>query len=124
VIDIQILKALERGDTLARPFALENDWVVADFTGGIWFTVRAQPPALNELDDANAIGQVSVAGGGIVFSTTTEGVVTIAASVTNGWEPGNKYWDLQGVITGPPQRVYTLARGRIAIVGDITRRTT
>jgi len=121
---MQILEPLKRGDTLITPtFTLINGWVASNFTGGIWFTVRDTLAPADDVTDSGAIGQVSVAGGGIVFSSTTEGVVTIAASVTTEWTPGNKYWDLQGVITGPPQRVHTLASGRILVASDITRRT-
>lgn len=121
---MQILPPLARGDTLITPpFTLINGWVASNFTGGIWFTVRDKPAAADDVTDADAIGQVSVAGGGIVFSSTTEGVATIAASVTTAWSLGNKYWDLQGVITGPPQRVHTLASGRIFVGSDVTRRT-
>jgi hypothetical protein len=110
-----------RGDTFEYSSTLEDDWVGADFTGGVKFTVRSSIPATSVTDDSAALAQVSVAGGGIVFSGA-DFTVTIAASVTTTWPVGRLYWDMQGVIT-TGSVVHTIASGTIVIQPDVTRST-
>lgn len=114
-----------RGDTFVYSTTLGNDWVAADFTGGIKFTLRTSLPASSVTTDADSgvVAQVSVAGGGIVASGA-DLTITIHESVTTAWPVGRLYWDLQGVVTGSPNRVYTVAAGTILIQSDVTRSTT
>jgi hypothetical protein len=110
-----------RGDTFVYSFTLGNGWTASMFTGGIKWTLREQFPASSVTDDADAIAQASVAGGEIVFSDTTHGTITIADSLTDSWLTKTLSWDLQGVVTGPPRRTYTIDRGTILILGDASR---
>ncbi len=114
------LASHRRGDTFSRTFTLSNGWTGATFTGGVKFTVRESIPASSVVTDDGALAQVSVAGGGIVFAAEV-GTVTIAASVTTTWPAKRVYWDIQGVVDGSPDQVYTIDSGDISILPDITR---
>jgi hypothetical protein len=122
-LERQHLGEVERGDTFRRPITLESPWVLADFTGGIRCTVKASLE-----DDDPGAGQVSLtatADGSITFATTTEGTVRFNPSVTETWEPGRRYnWDVQGIVTGSPNDVFTLARGTFRVQADATRTAT
>lgn len=111
-----------RGDTFVYRFSLGNGWVGADFTGGVKFTLRSSIPNSGTTTDDDAIEQASVAAGEIVFSGAT-GVITIPASRTTSWPAASLHWDLQGVISGTPDVVYTIDDGAIRIKADVTRST-
>jgi hypothetical protein len=55
-----------------------------------------------------------------VFSGA-DGTVTIPASRTTSWPARKLLFDLQGVVSGSPDTVYTIDSGYILILGDITR---
>jgi hypothetical protein len=113
-----------RGDTFSYSTAIGNGWVAADFTGGIKFTLRRRHPASSVTSDADAdvLAQASIANGQIVASGANL-TITIPASVTTNWPAGTAYFDLQGVVSGTPNRVYTIASGVITILPDVTRST-
>lgn len=117
-----LLAPLRRGDTFRRSFTIGNGWTSSQFET-LKFSVRETPAIEGVDDDDDLIGQATVAGGGIVFSTGTAGVVTIAASVTTTWPTGRVYWDLQATVAGPPQRVYTVDSGFFQVKRDVTRET-
>jgi hypothetical protein len=116
------LDAHVRGDTFIYATTLGNGWVAADFTGGLKFTLRTAFPASSVVTDVDAVDQASVAGGEIVASGANL-TITIPASRTTEWARGRYLWDLQGVVSGTPNRVYTVAYGTIVILGDVTRST-
>jgi hypothetical protein len=109
-----------RGDTFDYDFTLGAGWVFADFTGGLKFTLRTRAPSSSTTSDADAVDQATSGGGGITGSGTS-GNVLIPASRTTAWPSGRLYFDLQGIVSGTPNRVYTLDSGTITIVADITR---
>ena len=111
-----------RGDTFVYGFTLGGGWVGADFTGGIKFTLRASKVTSSVTTDDDAIDQASVADGEIVLSGAN-GTITFQADRTTSWPTGRLYWDLQGVIDGSPDSVYTIDAGQIAILHDVTRST-
>jgi hypothetical protein len=119
------LPALTRGDTFKRLIELLGGFTVNDFVS-IKFTVRKSYPLSTVVTDTDAAGQVSVEDGGIVFEEDgINGLVMIAEDVTTTWDPGLYVWDMQAVIAGEteedPDEVYTLARGQLPIVADVTR---
>lgn len=110
-----------RGDPFDYDFVLGNGWVGTDFTGGLKFTLRTTQPGSSTVTDTDAVDQATSAATEITFSGAN-GNVLIPSSRTTAWPVGKGlYWDLQGTITGPPQRVYTIDSGRVLIVADITR---
>lgn len=110
-----------RGDTFDYDFTIGSGWVFADFTGGLKFTLRTRAPSSSTTADTDAVDQATSSGGEITGSGTA-GNVLIPASRTTAWPAGGKlYWDLQGIVTGSPNRVYTLDSGTIVILSDITR---
>lgn len=109
-----------RGDSFEYTFTLGNDWVGADFTGGVKWTLRAEVPPSTVVTDDDAIDQASVAGGEITFVDEV-GTIAIPASRTNAWPAGRLFWDLEAKISGSPIKVYTLASGTLPILGDLTR---
>lgn len=118
-----VLDPCRRGTEFKYSSALLSGWTAAMFTGGIVFTLRKRLPASSVVDDTDAdvVGQVSVAGGGIVFSSTTAFTVTIDGSVTTSWPAKKLYWDMQGIITGSPNRVLDIVAGTVLVVADVTR---
>jgi hypothetical protein len=114
------LAPLTRGDTFEYSFELSGDWTGAHFSGGVAFTMRTTKPATTVVDDTDAFHQSTVANGEIVFDGAV-GTVTITASVTTTWGPRSYFWDLQGIVTGPPDRVYTIDSGSVSVTPDITR---
>lgn len=116
------LAELHRGDPLIVPLTLEAGFEAEDFDE-LWFTVRRRPPPTSTVTDADALAQVTLTGGGIVFSSATAGTITILSAVTTTWPTGRLYWDLQArkVDDGEP---YTLDSGVLPIVADITRSQT
>lgn len=115
------LADFRRGDTFVYSFTLGNTWVGADFTGGVFFTLRSTIPESSEVTDTNAVAQATDASE-ISFSGAV-GTITIPASSTTAWPLGKLYWDVQGVVSGTPDTVYTIDAGEIQIRHDITRRT-
>jgi hypothetical protein len=109
-----------RGDTFDYDFTIGAGWVFADFTGGLKWTLRKRPPSSSTTSDTDAIDQATTTGGEITGSGTA-GTVLIPASRTTAWDTGTLYWDLQGIVSGSPNRVYTLDSGTIRILADITR---
>lgn len=109
-----------RGDTFDYDFTIGSGWVFADFTGGLKFTLRTRAPSSSTVADTDATDQATSAGGEVTGSGTA-GNVLIRASRTTTWPTGRLYWDLQGIISGSPNRVYTIDSGTITIVADITR---
>jgi hypothetical protein len=109
-----------RGDPFEYHFTLGNDWVFADFTGGLKFTLRTSVPASTVVADTDATGQSTSTGGGITGSGAN-GTVAFTSAVTSAWPKGLLYWDLEGTVSGTPTRKYTIDRGTIQIIGDITR---
>jgi hypothetical protein len=113
-----------RGDTFPYSTALDGGWVASDFTGGMKFTLRRRYPASSVVTDVDAdvVDQATTTSGEVVGSGASV-AVTIPASRTTGWPAGKLYWDLQAIITGSPNRVYTIASGVITILPDVTRST-
>jgi hypothetical protein len=109
-----------RGDTFDYDFTIGSGWVFADFTGGLKFTLRTREPSSSTVADTDATDQATSAGGEVTGSGAA-GNVLIPASRTTAWPSGRLYWDLQGIVTGTPNRVYTIDKGTIVIVADITR---
>jgi hypothetical protein len=117
-----VLDAQRRGTEFKYDSALTAGWTEAMFTGGIVFTLRKRLPASSVVDDTDSdvVGQVSVADGGIVFTSPTEFTVTIPGSVTTSWPTRTLYWDMQGIVaTG--NRVLDIAAGTVLVVADVTR---
>jgi hypothetical protein len=110
-----------RGDTFVYSFTLGNGWTAAMFTGGVKWTLRDGAPSTDIVADSDALAQASVADGQIVFSDTTTATITIPDTVTDAWLTKSLSWDLQGVVTGPPRRTYTISFGSILILPDYTR---
>ena len=119
-----VLAPHTRGDTFPYSTVLQGGWTSEQFTGGLKFTLRKKHPASSVTTDGDAdvVAQASVANGQIVASGTNVAVTIPAEQVTN-WPAGKLVWDLQGVITGTPNRVYTIASGVITILPDVTRST-
>jgi hypothetical protein len=117
----KILAPHVRGDSFDRTFGLTGEWLGAQFSQ-IKFTIRKKLPATADLD-TDVLAQVTKTGGGIQFDPLDDasGFVSIAASVTNLWEPGVYFWELQGTVAGSPQKVYTLESGKLNVVSDLTR---
>jgi hypothetical protein len=109
-----------RGDTFSYSVTLGGDWVFADFTGGMKFTLRRHVPASSVTTDDDATDQATTDDDEITGSGATVTIV-IPASRTTSWPAGKLYWDLQGVVTGTPDEVYTIDSGTISIEADITR---
>jgi hypothetical protein len=111
-----------RGDTFVYSTTLEGGWTAEQFTGGLRFTLRKLIPKSSVVDDsdANVVAKASIVTGEIV-ATGVDVTVTIPASVAHGWPATLLFWDLQGVVNGVPNRVYTIAFGEISILADITR---
>lgn len=109
-----------RGDTFRRTFTLGGGWVGSDFTGGVVMTFRKRQPLSTVTDDTGAMEKASVATGEIVF-TGADGEVIIPADRTTLWDTGRIYFDVQGIVSGSPDRVYTLDAGTIVVIKDITR---
>jgi hypothetical protein len=117
------LASVYRGDTFIKSFTLGNSWTGAMFTGGVKFTMRRRPASEAVTSDTDALVTVSTTGGEIEFDVGDDalGTITIPASTTNSWPVGSYYWDLQGVVTGSPNRVYTVDAGEIRVLSDVTR---
>jgi hypothetical protein len=111
-----------RGDTFVYSTTLEGGWVAEDFSGGLKFTLRERAAASSVVTDTDAVDQASVAGGEIE-ATGTSVTITIPASRSTTWPVKGLLFDLQGVVTGTPNRVYTIASGTIVILRDMTRST-
>lgn len=109
-----------RGDDFRYDFTLGNGWVGADFTGGVKFTLRDGIPASTVVSDDDAVDQATTDDGDLTI-TGTAGSIVIPGERTTAWQAKRLQWDLQGTITGTPDRVYTIDRGEILIVGDVTR---
>ncbi len=109
-----------RGDTFVYTFRLGGGWVGSDFTGGVKWTLRSALVDSSVTSDDDAVYQASVATGELAFSGAI-GTLTIPASDTSLWPASKLYWDLQGVISGSPDTVYTIDDGRISITYDVTR---
>lgn len=119
-----ILDPCRRGTRFRYSSTLEDGWTSSMFTGGILFTLRTRIPASSVVDDTDAgvVAQVSLADGGIVFSSATAFTVTIPASVTTNWPTKRLVWDMQGIITASPEDdVEDIAAGSVVILGDVTR---
>lgn len=110
-----------RGDTFEYSFTLQSPWTPAMFTGGLRFTLRTAVTASTVVSDDDAVDKASVANGEITFVGQV-GTVLIPASRTTTWPHGGKLlWDLQGIVTGAPNKVYTIEDGTVLIRGDVTR---
>lgn len=114
-------RVFTRGDTLEWPFTLLDGAVAANFDE-IWFTVRLKLPRETVLDDTDAdvIGQAKLTSGEIVFSTSTDGIITLPAALTHGWKAGFVQYDVQVRLTGT-DKIKTLDSGRIRIDADVGR---
>ena len=113
-----------RGTEFKYISTLKDGWTAPMFTGGILFTIRRVIPGSEVPDDSDpdVLAQVSVAGGGIVFTNDTDFTVTIPGAVTKAWPAKQVFWDMQGSITAvPDNRVLDIAAGTVVVVGDITR---
>ncbi len=118
-----LLDPQRRGNPFRYSSALENSWVYTMFDGGILFTVRKRVPPSTVLDDTDAdvVAQVSLAGGGIIFTSTTAFTVLIPGSVTKLWPAKVLHWDMQGIVLGTPDSPYDIAAGTVPVLGDVTR---
>jgi hypothetical protein len=115
-----VLASHRRGDTFSYTITLGDGWVGADFTGGMKFTLRERVPDSSVTTDDDAMDQATSGGGEITGSGATVTIV-IPASRTTSWKAKQLYWDLQGVVSGSPDEVYTIDYGTIPILPDITR---
>jgi hypothetical protein len=115
-----VLDPFRRGNTFVAAFTLGGGWEGSDFTGSVKWTLRQHIPDSSITTDDDAVHQASVANGQIVFVGAV-GTVTIPASATTTWVTGRLYWDLQGVIDGSPDVVYTIDDGTLFVTSDITR---
>jgi hypothetical protein len=118
------LVPVSRGDTFVYTFTLGGGYTGATFTGGVKWTLRATVPGVGSVaddpDDSEVVAQASVAGGEITFDGAV-GTINIPASATTTWPVKRLYWDLQGVVSGSPDEVYTIDSGSIVVKADITR---
>jgi hypothetical protein len=115
------LDPVMRGDPFVMSFVLGNSWTSSMFTGGLKWTLRTREPSESVVTDTDAIAQATTTDGEITFSTTTAGSVSLPSSETTTWPAGRKHWDLQATVSGVVPRSYTIARGTIVIIADITR---
>ncbi len=105
-----------RGDKFDLPFTLTN--IVASQVTAAWFTVRERAPAATVLDDADAVQQVTLAGGGVTFPSATSGRVhipTFGALFTLS----HYVYDLQ--VAGVDGEPLTLVGGQLTLTPDVTR---
>jgi hypothetical protein len=108
-----------RGDFFQYSFALGNDWLGVYFDD-VKFTLRRKAPSSFRRSDNDTVDQASVDSGEITFDVdeNENGTIEIISKRTRTWPTGLLYWDLQGSV-GP--RVYTIDRGTIKILFDVTR---
>jgi hypothetical protein len=111
-----------RGDTFEYSTTLLDGWTAETFTGGLRFTLRTRYPESSVADDTGAVASVTTTTGEIVAAGTAV-AVTIPASATKLWPAKKLVWDLQGIVTGSPNKVYTIAMGDIVIDPDVSRTT-
>jgi hypothetical protein len=117
------LKPHMRGRTFRRKFRLSSPWTGGTFDE-IKFTLRREAPSLDVPDDSNAVAQVTMTGGAIVFDPedNAAGTVIIAAAKQRGWPTGVLRWELTGRIdSNPDYQAYPIDSGEIRIIGDLTR---
>lgn len=122
-VDVQ-LERQRRGTEFRYSSSLATGWTAGMFNGGIKFTVRKRIPPSSVVGDydPDVVAQVSVADGGIVFSSDTDFTVTIPGRITTRWPLATLYWDMQGVINASPEnRVLDIAAGTVDVDGDVTR---
>lgn len=102
-----------RGDPW-RPPPLTVFPSVAAFSG-FWSTVRDRW-GIVEIDDTDphVVGQVTLAGGGIVILDGARIQLAFPASVTRLWQLGEYFYDVQGRLIADNQP-YTLVRGRLVM---------
>ena len=107
-----------RGDTrtITATFT-DSSNVALNLTGGeVFFTANASDAPV---DDTSAIIQKDISS----FAAPTTGVATITLSATDtNVTPGTYFYDCQFV--SPGGVVTSLAKDKLIIKGDITRRTT
>lgn len=115
-----VLEPHFRGDTFRYGFTLGNNWDGSMLTGGVVFTLRRRLPK-NGFDDSDedVVDQASIAGGEILFAGA-DGFITIPASRARRWPAVELVWDLQGIVAGSPNQVFTVDRGTIEIAADVT----
>lgn len=120
-----VLDPQRRGTEFKYSSALAAGWTSGMFTGGIAFTVRKRiPPHADPMHDSgpDVVAKVSLADGGIVFTSSTEFTVTIPGSVTTRWPLQVLYWDMQGIVNASPaNRPLDIAAGTVEVRGDVTR---
>lgn len=114
-------EAQRRGDTFEYTFPAPTGWTWAQFTGGVFFTLREEIPASTVLDDDDAVAVASTADGRVTFDGDT-GTVLIPASETKTWPQKRLYFDIEGRITDGA-KVHTILIGRLPMLPDITRRS-
>ncbi len=115
-----VLKPQMRGDTFERSFTLKSPWSGNHFTGGVRFTLRRHTAQSAEVDDDGAVDQATTDADEVTFDGIV-GTVLIPAERTNAWPVKKLIWDLQGIVSGDPDRVYTIDSGVITILADVTR---
>jgi hypothetical protein len=113
-----------RGDTAKFDLAItDEDGVAVDITGAsIWLTVKSDP----KVPDANAIFQATPSDVSITNGPGGLATITIPASRTESVEirdpDGLKcYYDIQAKLAS--NEIYTMARGKLTLLPDITRAT-
>lgn len=125
-------KWMRRGDTYRRVFTLSNSdqagdaWTFGMFTRIIW-TLRKKPLTQSKVDlnDAQAIAQVSSDDGGIIEDpeNETKFILRVDPSITTKFPVGLWYYDVKGVIEGAVTDVHTLDADPIEVRPDVGRRT-
>jgi hypothetical protein len=102
------LERFKRGDTFIQAFQITSAHIPANFTGGVFCTLRTSTPEVTEVDDSAALAQTSDTAGGIVWTLTSgvyTGTVTFAAELTRFWPVGTILGEVRGIITPGPARV-------------------
>ncbi len=115
------LPELVRGETFDYSFTL-LDWVGSDFTGGVKFIIRKNPPKSTASTNLgpDVICLASTAEGEITFSSAV-GTILIHASKTRKWPVGTWYWELEGKVSGANPIVKKIDYGTIQILPDYIR---
>ena len=121
------IERLKRGDTFVQKFQILSAHIPANFTGGVFCTLRTSVPDVSVVDDSGALAQTSDTSGGIVWtqvSTVWTGTVTFAAEMTRLWPTGIILGEIRGVIGSGPARVVSevpLGSFSFECYGDLKR---
>lgn len=112
----QTLRA-KRGDT--KIWTITFDQAVSGYVE-IWFTIR-DGWATTEVDDADAISQKTLSGGGIATTGTYTADVEFSDVDALAWQKASYQYDIQ--IRTAQGRIFTTQYGSLMITPDATRST-